>query len=491
VIRTVISGPAGENKRNARLPSVFRSLTSEKWAGANPAALWKRRAKSSAEESILPLSDSAKGTESRNTKYFILSRAHLLHSLPVRHSLDDSSRAFLSSQSSQTSFPPKLVEAAHSTEVRPRVADLFSGVGGLSLGAARAGFDVAVAIDLDRHAIASHEKNFPCAQHSRRNISNLTGDALLRIAQLDRENLAGIIGGPPCQGFSTMGRQRKNDSRNRLFFHFFRIISEIEPWFFVAENVPGILTDQHQTLRETALGLLGRNYTVLEPIRLKASEFGAATSRERVFFVGYRKDRFAALRTDDILARKSTDVVKVRDALYGLPVRVWSQWLTEPQSWRCVGDLPLSSFRERIFAGAPAGVGDEDAQTRLLRSREVSGCFGTRHSPALRKRYRNLKPGEKDEATKSVRLKWDEFCPTLRAGTGPDRGRFQAVRPIHPSAPRVITPREAARLQGFPDWFQFDSTKWHSFRQIGNSVSPLLAEAVLAAIRSKIKKAHA
>ncbi|MFX7922723.1 DNA cytosine methyltransferase, partial [Acinetobacter baumannii] len=64
------------------------------------------------------------------------------------------------------------------------------------------------------------------------------------------------------------------------------------------------------------------------------------------------------------------------------------------------------------------------------------------------------------------------FCPTLRAGTGPERGSYQAVRPIHPTSPRVITPREASRLQGFPDWFQFHPTKWHSFRQIGNSVSP-------------------
>jgi len=91
-----------------------------------------------------------------------------------------------------------------------------------------------------------------------------------------------------------------------------------------------------------------------------------------------------------------------------------------------------------------------------------------------------------DKVSKFPRLSWDGLCPTLRAGTDSSRGSYQAVRPIHPDKNRVITPREAARLQGFPDWFQFSPTKWHSFRQIGNSVSPFVAEAVLDVIRCKL-----
>jgi site-specific DNA-cytosine methylase len=104
----------------------------------------------------------------------------------------------------------------------------------------------------------------------------------------------------------------------------------------------------------------------------------------------------------------------------------------------------------------------------------------------VEKRYEKLNFGEQDKISKSVRLKPDGYCPTLRAGTGSDKGSYQAVRPIHFKEPRVITPREAARLQGFPDWFVFHETKWHSFRQIGNSVSPIVAEAILKTIKDSL-----
>jgi DNA (cytosine-5)-methyltransferase 1 len=103
-------------------------------------------------------------------------------------------------------------------------------------------------------------------------------------------------------------------------------------------------------------------------------------------------------------------------------------------------------------------------------------------------RFSKVNPGEIDKISRAPRLKLDGFCPTLRAGTGRDRGSYQAVRPIHPNQHRVITPREAARLQGFPDWFQFHETKWHSFRQIGNSVSPIVSEYLFKRIFDYLTK---
>jgi len=108
------------------------------------------------------------------------------------------------------------------------------------------------------------------------------------------------------------------------------------------------------------------------------------------------------------------------------------------------------------------------------------------HSCEVRARYASIVAGDVDAKSKSKRLKLNGFCHTIRAGTGRDHGSFQAVRPIHPTEDRVITPREAARLQSFPDWFQFYPTKWHSFRQIGNSVCPILAEKILKLIYDAI-----
>jgi DNA (cytosine-5)-methyltransferase 1 len=104
------------------------------------------------------------------------------------------------------------------------------------------------------------------------------------------------------------------------------------------------------------------------------------------------------------------------------------------------------------------------------------------HKPEIIARFATVRPGEMDPIGRHPRLALDSQCPTLRAGTGADKGSYQSVRPLHPVLNRVITVREAARLQGFPDSHLFHPTTWHSFRMIGNSVSPIMAKAVFTAI---------
>jgi DNA (cytosine-5)-methyltransferase 1 len=366
---------------------------------------------------------------------------------------------------------------------QPKIIDVFAGVGGLSLGAARAGFTVALAVETDKHALAAHRKNFPKVNHLNADVGSLDGATLLHHAEVEAGELDGLIGGPPCQGFSVIGHRRVADDRNNLFQKFFELVAECRPKFFVAENVLGILDAQYADIRESALCLVQDDYTVLPALRLKASDFGAATSRERAFFVGYRRDAVEPISASDVDAVKVKRAVTVARALRGLPPRIYSNWLSEDQGWRSVGPLPKNNFTERIVNGIPRGIGDPESIRRYREEAEVSGCLGTRHTPKVAARYARLKPGKKDKTSKTVRLKADGLCPTLRAGTDAERGSYQAARPIHPTAPRVITPREAARLQGFPDWFQFAPSKWHSFRQIGNSVSPFVAEALLGVIR--------
>jgi DNA (cytosine-5)-methyltransferase 1 len=361
---------------------------------------------------------------------------------------------------------------------------LFSGVGGLSLGAARAGFRVAASVELDPIAAKSHLDNFPKTNHLELDIGRLKGQVLLEAAGLQRGEFSGLIGGPPCQGFSLIGKRREDDPRNDLFSHFFRLVRETRPAFFVAENVPGVLAKKNASLVEAALGLVPRAYKILAPIEIKANLYGAPTTRKRIFFIGFDPDRLDTTSEPEFAAPESIESVTVGKALRGLP-SVDENWQTEPESWRIVGDLPDSEYYRRVMDKVPRDVGNSHALTLLRNKRQVSGFLGTKHNYETIKRFDALAYGEVDPIYRSPRLDPKGFCPTLRAGTGSDKGSFQAVRPIHPKSPRVISPREAARLQGFPDWFVFHPTKWHSFRQIGNSVSPLVAEEILKTLANK------
>ena len=371
----------------------------------------------------------------------------------------------------------------------PNIIDLFAGAGGLSLGAARAGFDVAAAVELDPFAIATHIKNFPESVHLAQDVSKLSGNELLQLAQVPQGGLDGLIGGPPCQGFSTMGRRDVADLRNNLFDHFFRLVAETRPAFFLAENVPGILDPQYDEIRNHAFAHIDRDtYNILPPIEVKASRYGAPTVRTRFFFFGYDPNRFnGEFNIGHFAPLPGTTPIFVETALTGLPTHIDSKWISEEDGWRSIEDVGKGYFFDRATNSVPAGIGDLISLERYFGYGKVSGCMGTRHCDKVKERYGALKYGQVDKISKSVRLNPSGFCPTLRAGTGKDKGSYQAVRPIHPYSPRVITPREAARLQGFPDWFVFHRTKWHSFRQIGNSVSPLVSEHILSAISANLR----
>jgi DNA (cytosine-5)-methyltransferase 1 len=365
------------------------------------------------------------------------------------------------------------------------VIDVFAGVGGLSLGAARAGFDVVAAVEIEKHAVASHKINFPATKHIERDIQTLTANALLKEAGIAKKDLIGLIGGPPCQGFSAIGRKQASDPRNSLFVTFFNLVAELRPAFFVAENVPGILADRNSKVLDEALKKVPKNYIVLKPFKVRASDFGAPTIRTRLFFIGYDPKRCSEVTRQSFAPIASVKSVTVADALAGIP-NLGETW-PSGEGWQVVAEPGESPFGQRLKAHIPKGVGSKDAIRKLQDSRLVSGFVPTAHTKPTIDRFRNLDHGKSDKISKCVRLDPKGHCPTLRAGTGPEKGSYQAIRPVHPELPRVICTREAARLQGFPDWFQFHETKWHSFRQIGNSVSPIVAEAILSQLKRAIE----
>lgn len=375
---------------------------------------------------------------------------------------------------------------------KPIVIDLFSGAGGLSLGAARAGFQVACSIEIDKFALETHTSNFPTTLHLPLDISQLTGNTILKYTNLKKGQLNGLIGGPPCQGFSTIGRRSPTDTRNNLFVSFFRLVKQLQPHFFLAENVPGLLNNRFDNIREEALNHVKKDYIILPPLKVAANEFGAPTSRTRIFFIGYKHKYFKEqidLSSFELLRISQEEQTIVKKALSGLPTIL--SFNPEHNGWDKVNidwikKSPNGFFERNVSGKIPEGIGNIKAIEYYFNEQKVSGCIPTLHSPEIEKRYKELAIGKIDPISKSQKLDPDGFCPTLRAGTGPEKGSYQAVRPIHFIEPRVITPREAARLQGFPDWFMLHKTKWHSFRQIGNSVSPIVAEKLLKVIYQNI-----
>ncbi len=354
----------------------------------------------------------------------------------------------------------------------------------MSLGFEQAGFDIAVGVDSDPIHLETYSRNFPGCSTVCADISRITGRQILSKARLDGRDIHVLFGGPPCQGFSLIGRRRADDSRNALIYHFARLVRELKPLYFVAENVEGLLRGEvADVLRSFVRRVKRAGYGVVETIiSLDASDFGVPQRRRRVFILGYQKG-LPALEYPLPLSFSNPDGRVVR-----------------PCVWDAIGDLPnVDDFGQLLTTdvfrgplGSPSDYasvlrGDrpdpEDASRKRKRNPDgLTGCLRTVHSPDTVRRFAHTGPGTHEPISRFYRLTQNGLAPTLRAGTGRSHGSFTAPRPIHPIYPRCITVREAARLHSFPDWFSFHPTKWHGFRQVGNSVPPLLARAIARSI---------
>lgn len=366
-----------------------------------------------------------------------------------------------------------------------KIVDLFSGCGGFGLGAKQAGFDVIVSIDIEPVLQSSYKQNFP-------NTHVLTGD----LSIMDKESwrlvlsdakIDGVIGGPPCQGYSRIGKNEVNDPRRSLLGHFFRTVNIIQPKFFVMENVEGLLDEGNKEELEKAISIVDKRYTVLPAVVVDAHKYGVPTKRKRVVVIGYDPKEMAEISVDEIIPQQATKVT-VKDAISDISAPIAQKKDKNDYGWSPYREVKsLSAYANKMRQLPPKELGWKESIEKL-KSGQPSGHFDTTHTKTVKARYAATKPGDTDKISRSKKLEWDGVCPTLRAGTGSDKGSYQAVRPLHPTEARVITVREAARLQGFPDWFCFHKTKWHSFRMIGNSVSPIVAEYILSMIKAKLQK---
>lgn len=368
---------------------------------------------------------------------------------------------------------------------RPIAIDLFAGAGGFSLGLEQAGFNVVAAAEHDPIHAAIHELNFPHTAVLCHDVRQLSGSQIRSAADLRDRTIDLVAGGPPCQGFSLIGNRVLEDPRNELIHHFFRIVSELRPRAFIMENVPGIVTGEHKDLLDTVVEEFERiKYNVRTPYRvLRASNYGVPQERNRLFLIGalegetcpeYPEQTTQIDSPMDWLETGTTLCPTVADAIGDLPdIDRWDRLF---KSDTLEIDLPIGSpyammLREKSYAYAYPRSGSG-----------LTGCGRTQHNEETRVRFTATLPGATEPISRFFRLANDGLCNTLRAGTASDHGAFTAPRPIHPIYPRCISVREGARLHSYPDWFRFHKTIAHGFRQIGNSVPPLLGYAVGSAI---------
>jgi DNA (cytosine-5)-methyltransferase 1 len=365
------------------------------------------------------------------------------------------------------------VKKSRKSSRRPIGIDLFAGAGGLSLGFEQAGFDVVASVEIDPIHCAVHEFNFPYCTSICADAAKITGEEIRSRARLGKKQIDVVFGGAPCQGFSMIGKRALDDPRNGLLLQFLRLVVELDANYFVFENVKGLTIGEHRKLLDELIEAFhGHGYSVLLPYQvLNAADFGVPKDRRRVFLIG---------------------------AKMGLPLPVYPEPLGSYTSVaEAIGDLPnVDEFPELMLSDvlehAPLGKGSRYA--RILRGqaqdtsdfsyprkwspKRLTSSMRTAHTPLSQRRFTETPHGKVESVSRFLKLNPDGLCNTLRAGTGSERGAFTSPRPIHPHMPRVITVREAARLHSYPDWFRLHATKWHGFRQIGNSVPPLLGRAV-------------
>jgi DNA (cytosine-5)-methyltransferase 1 len=378
---------------------------------------------------------------------------------------------------------------------RPLVIDLYAGAGGLSLGMEQAGFDVVAAVELDAVHAQVHRFNFPttpvlCGDLSviptvRIQEAALKGAASLGVTETDFE-LAAVVGGPPCQGFSVGGVRQIDDERNTQLMRFVDLVVELQPKVFCLENVAGLLEARFNSLRADAMRRLADGGYVVGGFDtvVNASSFGVPQRRRRVVVLGGKGEAPEFLEPED------DDVVTVADALVGLPDLTQYHVLLSSDEV-LLNDEDLTALVNASSSYARRLLGIERDELDLSHPRptnivRLTNSLRTVHTARSRQRFSRTSPGGVERVSRLFRLDPDGVARTLRAGTGMDRGSHTSPRPIHPEKPRVITVREAARLHGYPDWFRFHATNWHGHRQVGNSVPPPLAAAAGRALMKSL-----
>lgn len=374
--------------------------------------------------------------------------------------------------------------------MKKNVIDLFAGCGGLSLGFEMAGYNIPLAVEKDDWASKTYQKNHPETLVVTSDITQITDlSSLLE----DGIKIDGIIGGPPCQGFSLSGSRDKNDPRNSLFMEFVRFVKHFMPRFFVMENVTGILsmsTKSGESVKDLIQNEFANAGYSLHIFTLNAAEFGVPQARIRVFFIGLRNDipyDIGKIEPKGFLFGE--DQITIEDAIMDLPQLNAGEG-TEVQDY-CIA--PQNDYQRWARQG----------------SEKIYNHVTMRHTARLIERFSHIKWGQ------SVADVDQEYQQRQRGNADQISGKTYSqnnMRPfpnkpsptvpasfqsnfVHPYLNRNYTAREGARLQSFPDTYIFcgkrTTMSWEKnlsqYQQIGNAVPPLLAKGIAKKIAEYLK----
>lgn len=341
------------------------------------------------------------------------------------------------------------------------VLDLFCGCGGLSCGFERAGYNIVLGIDNDRQALNTFELNHKGAKSICGDITAIHRDDIDRVT--GNKKIDVIIGGPPCQGMSLSGPRKFDDPRNKLYLSYIRLVEEIKPEAFVIENVPGLVSLFGGQIKDSILRrLTALGYNVTYQI-LSADDYGVPQSRKRVVFVGLRDNVFE-------YPNKFSYKVSCEMALSDLPPLIdelgtdKQSYISEPQNDYQIIMRENSEFVRNHIAAT------HSEKVKTIISMVPDGG-----------NYKDLP--EPYRSSRNFHVAWTRFnsqkpAPTIDTG---HRHHF------HYKYNRVPTVRECARLQSFPDDFIFYGNKTQQFRQVGNAVPPLMAQAIANQLKKFLK----
>ena len=376
----------------------------------------------------------------------------------------------------------------------PTIVDFFCGAGGMSLGFSQNGFKVLLANDIE--AVCTETYSFNHLEIPKERI--ITGDIKGIVEDIDeyiKEDVDVIIGGPPCQGFSMANRQRIiDDPRNILYKYYVKGVEKLKPKFFVMENVKGMLSVAEQ-VKEDFHNLEGEDYDV-EYHLFNSKDFSVPQNRERLIYIGVRSDISKKInKTDkDIIGEIENNTENIKK--YVLENAIGDLRELQALTIKNATELDTEESGRKIEANRVdintdyVNLINQDRYSKLVFNHKAR--FNNERDIEI---FGRMLPGDKSDSEriaeimpyksrndifkdKYYKLKPNEVCKTITAHM-----KFDCNMYIHPYQARGLTPREAARVQSYPDDYMFLGSYTKTYMQVGNSVPPLMSREIAKVIK--------